>query len=116
MRGGGFTEPTYTQVPNDLFAALPHLTDPQIRCLLIITRWTLGYHRTTCTASLTDIQRETGLSRPSVIAALMQLHEGGLITRTHRYPRSTWRLNITNETRINLAATPRTRREQNKLL
>jgi hypothetical protein len=116
LNGRGFTAPTYTQVPNELFAAMPDLTDPQLRCLLIMVRWTLGYHRTTCTASVTDIQRETGLSRPCVIATLGRLHDSRMITRTRRYPKSLWRLNITEDTKIRIAEGQPTQKAEQRTL
>lgn len=102
LAGHGFSQPTYTQTPNDLFAAMPWLSNAELRVLLILVRYTLGYHRTTCQASITDIARETGLSRPTVISTAARLCAAGLITRIRRYPQSQWRLNITQDTHISL--------------
>jgi predicted transcriptional regulator len=102
LAGQGFTEPTYTQVPNELFMALPFLSDAELRVLLIIIRWSLGYHQTTCQASNADIARETGLDRRTVIRVLRRLSEAGLMTRISRFPTSRWRLNIRETTSIHL--------------
>lgn len=102
LRGEGFAEPTYTQTPNELFAALPWLGDAELRALLIVVRDTLGYHRTTVQRSTADIAQAAGLSKVATIAAMKHLADAGLITRIRRYPVSQWRLNITAETKIKL--------------
>jgi len=102
LRGYGFTQPTYTQTPNDLFAAIPFLSDSEIRIMLVMVRYTLGYHRTTCQASLTDLERATGLTRITVSKTLQRLRAAGMITRTRRYPTCQWRLNLTEDTAIRL--------------
>ena len=77
----GFAPPTYTQVPNELFAMLPDLSHGELCILLAIIRETFGWHRPTCKLSLSQLQQLTGLSRPTVVATLRQCLDRGLIQR-----------------------------------
>lgn len=82
----GFTEPGYTQVPNELFDELmDRVSDIELRVLLYIIRRTFGFQKNADTISLTQmvigiktrdgevLDRGTGLSRPSVIKAVRGL-------------------------------------------
>ena len=107
LAGRGFTEPNYTQIPNEIIAALPWLSNADLRVLLVLVRYSLGYHRTTCQASYSDIARAAGLTRPTVITTCARLHAAGMIAHTRRFPCSQWRLNISSDTNIHISpATP----------
>jgi hypothetical protein len=95
LAGYGFQEPNYTQTPNEVFAALPWLNEGELKTLLVIVRYTLGYHRTICDASYEDLAVATLISRRKVIDICKRLADAGLITRVQRFPKCRWRLNIT---------------------
>jgi phage replication O-like protein O len=78
----GFQSPNHTQVPNDLFDVnLPDLEKAELKVLLVIIRYTLGYHKRRTRLSLRKMQALSGLSRNSVISAAEKLIALDLIER-----------------------------------
>lgn len=88
----GFTEPTYTQVPDEfLDRMLPYLSGAETKIMLYLFRKTLGYKKFSDRLSLTQIANGcrrrsgepvdggTGLSRSTVAVALKSLEQKGLI-------------------------------------
>lgn len=88
----GFTKPTYTQVPDELFDSLmPDLTEAELKVLLYITRRTFGFGKSSDAISLnqlidgittkdgTVLDRGTGLSRSSVRRGVASLEARGVI-------------------------------------
>jgi DNA-binding transcriptional ArsR family regulator len=88
----GFTEPTYTQVPDEfLDKMLPYLSGAETKIMLYLFRKTLGYKKFSDRLSLSQIangcRRRTGepidegsgLSRSTVAVALKSLEKKGLI-------------------------------------
>jgi DNA-binding transcriptional ArsR family regulator len=88
----GFTSPSYTQVPDELFDALmPTLTDAELRVLLYIIRRTFGFKRDTDAISLSQmvfgittrdarvLDSGTGLSKATVARGLKGLRDKGII-------------------------------------
>ena len=85
----GFSEPTYTQVPNEfLDVLLPEMrSKAEILVTVAVIRYTFGFHRKSAELSLSFLERATGLSRPSVIAGVRLAAKRGTIVRsksTHR--------------------------------
>lgn len=91
----GFTSPTYTPVPDELFdVLLPQLADGELRVLLYIIRRTFGFKRDADTISLSQmvagittrdghvLDAGTGLSKSSVARGLKSLREKGVIVAT----------------------------------
>lgn len=78
-----FERPNYTQVPNLLFdSLLKDMGEAELKVSLCIIRKIIGYHKFRPEAvSLSQIQKMTGLSRPSCIAGLEQAIERGIIQR-----------------------------------
>jgi hypothetical protein len=88
----GFSLPTYTQVPDELFDRLmPHLTEAELKVLLYIVRRTFGFKKITDDISLSQLvagittrdgtllDEGTGLTRRAVLKALKSLKEQGII-------------------------------------
>jgi phage replication O-like protein O len=74
--------PTFTQTPNDLFDHwLPLLTEAELKVLLVIMRKTFGWNKQRDFITNSQFVQLTGLSKPSVIAAIKTLQEKGLVLR-----------------------------------
>lgn len=88
----GFQSPNHTQVPNDLFDE--HLADlghAELKVLMVLIRWTLGFHRRKIRMPLRKMEELTGLSRRSIITAAKKLIGRGLVEQdTERV--SEWRI------------------------
>jgi phage replication O-like protein O len=93
----GFSSPTYTQVPDELFdKLLPDLLGAETKVLLYIIRRTFGFKKEADSISLHQIasgiltregavlDRGTGLSKDSVARAVKSLEERGVIVRTRK--------------------------------
>lgn len=87
-----FKNPNYTQTPNDLFGELEpggevvpgHMAEmgyAELKVVLAVCRLTFGYHRHRTRASITTLEKMTGLSRPAVVAGAAQAEARGLIER-----------------------------------
>ena len=92
----GFKSPNYTQVPNDLFDMMPEFGEALLKFLLAITRLTFGYHKDRTRASLTRLQKLTGLSRPSVVKAAKEAEELGLVKKIKDGGVNQWVVNVLN--------------------
>jgi phage replication O-like protein O len=76
------TPPNYTQTPNDLFDHwLPHLSESELKVLLVVLRKTFGWHKSRDRISISQLARITGLTRETVIHAGKTLQNKGIITR-----------------------------------
>ena len=83
----GYNPLRYTPVPDEVFDLyLSHLTEAQLKVLLTIIRHTYGWRKDRDRISLSQLERETGLSRPSVWKATSELQASGhiLIARETR--------------------------------
>lgn len=89
----GFSKPTYTQVPDELFDELmPRLTESELKVLLYVIRRTFGFKKDSDTISLKQmvegiktrdgrqLDNGTGLSRPGVTKGVKGLVEKGVLT------------------------------------
>lgn len=74
--------PNTTQTPNDLMDHwLPHLTESELKVLLVIFRKTFGWHKVRDKISISQLMTLTGLAKHSVINAGKTLYQKGLILR-----------------------------------
>ena len=93
----GFKEPGYTQVPDVLFDCLmPDLTGAELKVLLYIIRRTLGFKKNADNIALSQmltgitrhdgvqLDRGTGLSKKTLLAAIASLEERGCIVTERR--------------------------------
>jgi phage replication O-like protein O len=89
----GFSRPTYTPIPDELFdVLLPDLSKPELKVLLYVMRRTFGFKKDAdaiSTAQLVSdittkdgrvLDRGTGLPRSSVKTATQSLVERGILT------------------------------------
>jgi DNA-binding transcriptional ArsR family regulator len=89
---GGFSNPNYTMVPDQLFdELLPELSGAELKVLLYIIRRTFGFKRESDAISISQLlggittadgrvlDRGVGLSKPALLAALRSLTEKGII-------------------------------------
>ena len=89
---GGFTAPSYTQVPDEILdEVMAHLTGAELKVLLYIVRRTFGFKKSEDAISLEQICRGiitragrrldhgTGLKRSTVLEALRSLRDKHLI-------------------------------------
>ena len=92
----GFSSPTYTQVPDELFdQLLPDLSGSETKILLYIIRRTFGFKKDSDDISLsqlvkgihtkggTQLDRGTGLSKAAVASGLKSLEAKGILI-SHR--------------------------------
>lgn len=78
----GFSRPTYTQVPDDLFDfLLPFLDEKELKVLLYVIRRTLGWKKDSDMISLNQLEKGgekdkgCGLKKRTIIRALQSLEE-----------------------------------------
>ena len=98
----GFQEPNYTQTPNDLFILMASMKEAELRVVLAICRLTFGFHRTKARASLTRLQKMTGLSRQGVINGAKAAEERGLITKISGKGVNEWIVNVVDQQLVNV--------------
>lgn len=77
----GVPAPNYTQVPNLIFELMAAMEGTELRVVLAIARRTFGYHKEKAKASISDLMKDTGLSRPSVISGVEAGAMRGLVQR-----------------------------------
>lgn len=75
----GVPKPNYTQIPNVVLEAMPYLPEAALKCMLVISRKTFGFHKNDDRISLTQFSELTGLSRPAVTNGLEYLSTHGWI-------------------------------------
>ncbi len=93
FRYAGFTNPNYTQVPDDVFDVIaPELTEAELRVLLYIVRRTFGFKKDRDAISLTQmvegirardgrvLDKGTGMSRRGVMKGCAGLIDKAIIT------------------------------------
>ena len=73
----------FTQVPNWLIEAMPKLTGAQVMVCFAVARRTLGWQKEVDTISLSQLHKDTGLDRETLIEATRWLSdEAHILTRT----------------------------------
>jgi hypothetical protein len=75
-------KPNYTQVPNEILAAIPDMKESELKVTLAIVRKIMGFHKTKPEPmSYTVLETMTGLSRVSVIVGVAEALDRGFIRR-----------------------------------
>lgn len=88
----GFEAQTYTQVPNSLFAIMHDMEESELKVVLLICRYTFGYHRDEIRLSIRRIAREIGMSKNSAERGAEAALKRGLIERVSEgRTTTTWR-------------------------
>ena len=80
MNFPGFTVPDGAYLPPELIYLLPNMSLAKLKVMIVVLHNYLQIGSGEPT-SLTDIERMTGLSRPSVISSLQELLGEGMIGR-----------------------------------
>ena len=65
----------YNQTPNWLAEACPPLDHKHLAVMVILLRWTKGFHRKKWKFTQTDIAKDTGLHRNTIRAVMKDLKE-----------------------------------------
>ncbi len=99
--------PNSSQIPNVILdLVLPRISEAEARCLLYICRRTFGFHKDEDNISFSQFENGikssqgnrldygTGLSRPSVNAALQNLIKVGVISVQQRSKGNRYKLNL----------------------
>jgi phage replication O-like protein O len=74
--------PNYTQTPNDLFDHwLPHLSEGELKVLLVVMRKTFGWHKVRDRISASQLSKITGLTEETVRICARTLEKKGVIRR-----------------------------------
>lgn len=75
-----FQAPNYTQIPNEIIDSFMTKASPaQFKCVMLILRQTLGWHRQAAEISLSLFEQKTGITRKGVIKSISELEELGHI-------------------------------------
>lgn len=86
-----FQSPNHTQTPNDLFDEyLPLMGEAELRVVMAIVRLTYGYHVTRAKASLSKLQKMTGMSKQGVLNGAHDAEARGLIRHSAKKTGSEW--------------------------
>ncbi len=99
--------PNSSQIPNVILdLVLPRISEAEARCLLYICRRTFGFHKDEDNISFSQFEKGiktsqgkrldfgTGMSRPSVSAALQTLIKVGVVSVQQRSKGNRYRLNL----------------------
>lgn len=97
--------PNYTQVPNAILGdilpgnivsagLMAKLEGSQLKVLLAVCRLTFGFHQTERRASLSMMEKLTGLSRQGILNAAGKLEEYGLIERSKDGGVTLWKVTV----------------------
>lgn len=76
-----FEKQTYTQTPNSLFIAMKDMDECELKVVMLICRYTFGYHRDEVKLSTRKIAEEIGMNTASVQKGADQAVERGLIEK-----------------------------------
>lgn len=76
-----FEKQTYTQVPNSLFAIMNDMDECELKVVMLICRYTFGYHREEVKLSTRRIADEIGMNTASVQKGAEAAIERGLIEK-----------------------------------
>ena len=81
----GFSLPTYTQVPDELFdILLPDLTEAELKVLLYIIRRTLGSKKEWEQITIKEIGEKCGKGKMSILRAIKSLKQKNYINVTEQ--------------------------------
>jgi hypothetical protein len=76
-----FEKQTYTQTPNSLFLAMKDMDECELKVVMLICRYTFGYHREEVKLSTRRIADEIGMNTASVQKGADRAVERGLIEK-----------------------------------
>lgn len=112
----GFAAPNYTQVPNQVFALLPSLSNAELRITLALIRLTLGWYRNrTERLSIPELAEAAGISPNSAKTGLQEAIRRGTVRRhkaRDELNRVTYRYSLILNDEISTEAFERPRKEK----
>lgn len=73
----------WTTVPNELFKLLSTMKESEMRVILVICRYTAGFHRRSVKMSLSKLEKLTGMSRQGVVNGIAFAKESGFLEIEH---------------------------------
>ena len=76
---------TFTKLDNSFFKLLPYLSEAATKIMLVIARYTDGYHKSFARISYSTYIKATGLDRDTIALTLADLKEKGLIYCSPKY-------------------------------
>lgn len=85
----------YTKIPNEFFdEMLAHLSDAELRVLLVVYRMTIGYHRKNAIIGMGELARLTGMSYNGVVNGCRAAEKRGIFKRVnpHSKTKAHWEL------------------------
>lgn len=86
----------HTQIPNEMFFMMRHMSASAWMCYTLIARRTIGWHKCADVISNSQFCEETGLSKPTVIRALAELVALGMVdmtpTKIHGQPANQYQI------------------------
>jgi hypothetical protein len=84
--------PNFTAIPNPIFDEIPNMTESEIRLILVIGRYTYGFHREVWVATFDTLMKKTGLSRQSILNGTDALIERGWLRKDTSKGVSRWQI------------------------
>lgn len=87
-RRSGAEMGNYTKSPNEIYAAMPDMSEAELRVTMALVRLTYGYHREDCKATFDTLQEMTGMSRQGVADGAKAVKERGFFRPGEK--RSMW--------------------------
>ena len=92
-----FEKQTYTQTPNSLFVIMKDMDECELKVVLLICRYTFGYHREEVKLSTRRIADEIGMNTASVQKGADKAIERGLIEKViDGNKTTTWRAMVSD--------------------
>ena len=80
------TSSNYTKTYNCFYKLIPCLKESELKIMLVISRQTDGWGKESDRISYSQFQKATGLSKPSVWAAIQSLKENRfIVVKNYRY-------------------------------
>jgi hypothetical protein len=112
----GLAAPNYTQVPNQIFALMPSISNAELRITLALIRLTLGWHRQrTERLSIPELAEAAGISPNSAKTGLQEAMRRGTVRRhkaRDELNRVTYRYSLVIDDEISAEAFERPKREK----
>lgn len=71
----------WTQTPNFIYDLMPDMKEAELKVVMLIVRKTVGWQAERVKLRMADIEKETGLSHPSVATGIKNAMDRGILAR-----------------------------------
>lgn len=71
----------WTQTPNFIYDLMPEMKEAEIKVVMAVARQTIGWQRERVPLRMTDFEKLTGLTRPTVNTGIKAAMQRGILTR-----------------------------------